>query len=110
MEIISVSYIDAFLWPDRLIADHMPAHYLATDSESDYSSGALTREQDPGGMFRSFCSQPKRSPRGESSLCRQTMYTIHYLHRAVVSPLLLSPQRSPQHITVTIASILFNLL
>ncbi|KAL7421628.1 hypothetical protein Q5752_003397 [Cryptotrichosporon argae] len=38
------------------------------------------------------------------------LYLIHYAHRAVVSPLLLSPPRSPQHIIVPLAAGLFNLM
>lgn len=38
------------------------------------------------------------------------MFLIHYAHRAVISPLILAPKRSPQHIWVTSASVFFNLL
>lgn len=37
-------------------------------------------------------------------------FLIHYLHRAVISPLVLAPKRSPQHVIVTISSIAFNLV
>lgn len=40
----------------------------------------------------------------------QCMFLIHYAHRAVISPLILAPKRSPQHIWVTSASVFFNLL
>ena len=38
------------------------------------------------------------------------MFHLHYAHRAVISPLILAPKRSPQHIWVTSASVFFNLL
>ncbi|WVQ72383.1 hypothetical protein IAR50_001935 [Cryptococcus sp. DSM 104548] len=37
------------------------------------------------------------------------LYTVHYAHRAVVSPLILSPPRSPLHISVALAAVVFNL-
>jgi hypothetical protein len=40
----------------------------------------------------------------------QCMFLIHYAQRAVISPLILAPKRSPQHIWVTSASVFFNLL
>lgn len=38
------------------------------------------------------------------------LYLAHYAHRAIISPLILSPKRSPLHITVVLAAMLFNLL
>jgi 3-oxo-5-alpha-steroid 4-dehydrogenase 1 len=38
------------------------------------------------------------------------MYLIHYSIRSIISPLVLAPKRSPQHISVTLASIFFNLM
>ncbi|GHJ89849.1 hypothetical protein NliqN6_6251 [Naganishia liquefaciens] len=38
------------------------------------------------------------------------MFLIHYAHRAIISPLILAPKRSPQHIWVTASSVFFNLL
>ncbi|ADV20389.1 3-oxo-5-alpha-steroid 4-dehydrogenase 1 [Cryptococcus gattii E566] len=38
------------------------------------------------------------------------LFLAHYAHRAIISPLILSPKRSPLHITVVIAATLFNLL
>ncbi|WVF71272.1 hypothetical protein IAT40_006075 [Kwoniella sp. CBS 6097] len=38
------------------------------------------------------------------------LYIAHYAHRAVISPLLLSPKRSPLHVTVPLAAAIFNLL
>ncbi|OWZ60076.1 3-oxo-5-alpha-steroid 4-dehydrogenase 1 [Cryptococcus neoformans] len=38
------------------------------------------------------------------------LYLAHYVHRAIISPLILSPKRSPLHITVVLAAMLFNLL
>ncbi|PWN48858.1 hypothetical protein IE53DRAFT_318639 [Violaceomyces palustris] len=37
------------------------------------------------------------------------LYVIHYLHRAVLSPLR-SPKRSPMHISVPLSAILFNVI
>ncbi|WVR06941.1 hypothetical protein IAU60_003977 [Kwoniella sp. DSM 27419] len=38
------------------------------------------------------------------------LYLSHYAHRAIMSPLVLSPKRSPLHITVPLAAALFNLI
>ncbi|WWC62087.1 uncharacterized protein I303_104677 [Kwoniella dejecticola CBS 10117] len=37
------------------------------------------------------------------------LYFAHYAHRAIVSPLILSPKRSPLHVVVALAMGLFNL-
>ncbi|KAK6909959.1 hypothetical protein I203_103985 [Kwoniella mangroviensis CBS 8507] len=37
------------------------------------------------------------------------LYFAHYAHRAIISPLLLSPKRSPLHVLVALAMGLFNL-
>ena len=38
------------------------------------------------------------------------MYLFHYSIRAIISPLVLAPPRAPQHLTVTLAAIFFNLM
>ncbi|WWD17186.1 hypothetical protein CI109_101624 [Kwoniella shandongensis] len=38
-----------------------------------------------------------------------SLYLVHYLHRAVISPLVLSPKRSPLHISIPFGAALFNL-
>ncbi|WVQ80793.1 hypothetical protein IAT38_002898 [Cryptococcus sp. DSM 104549] len=38
------------------------------------------------------------------------LYFAHYAHRAIISPLILSPKRSPLHITIPLAAAIFNLL
>ncbi|WVQ99596.1 hypothetical protein IAU59_006732 [Kwoniella sp. CBS 9459] len=38
------------------------------------------------------------------------LYIAHYSHRAVISPLILSPKRSPLHITIPLVAALFSLL
>lgn len=41
---------------------------------------------------------------------RQTMYLTHYAIRSIISPLFLAPARAPQHTSVTLAAIFFNLM
>ncbi|WVN88418.1 uncharacterized protein L203_103627 [Cryptococcus depauperatus CBS 7841] len=38
------------------------------------------------------------------------LYLFHYAHRAIISPLVLSPKRSPLHLAVPLAAIIFNFL
>jgi hypothetical protein len=38
------------------------------------------------------------------------MYLSHYSIRALISPLILAPPRAPQHLIVTLAAIVFNLM
>lgn len=38
------------------------------------------------------------------------MYITHYFHRAIMSPLVLSPKRSDVHIIVPIVAAVYNVL
>lgn len=38
------------------------------------------------------------------------LYLMHYTHRALVSPLLLAPKRSPIHVIVVLSAVIFNVL
>jgi hypothetical protein len=38
------------------------------------------------------------------------MYLLHYSIRAIISPLILAPQRAPQHASVTLSAMGFNLM
>lgn len=37
------------------------------------------------------------------------MYVCHYIHRAILSPLVLSPKKSPVHLVVPLSAMLWNL-
>ncbi|OCF38388.1 3-oxo-5-alpha-steroid 4-dehydrogenase 1 [Kwoniella heveanensis CBS 569] len=50
------------------------------------------------------------SPMNRPTTILAGLYLAHYAHRAIISPLILSPKRSPLHITVPLAAALFNLL
>lgn len=36
------------------------------------------------------------------------LYSVHYFHRALLSPLYLAPKRAPLHIMVVLAAFFFN--
>lgn len=38
------------------------------------------------------------------------MYLLHYSIRSIISPLILAPQRAPQHASVTLSAMGFNLM
>jgi hypothetical protein len=41
---------------------------------------------------------------------KQFMYLLHYSIRSIISPLILAPQRAPQHASVTLSAMGFNLM
>ncbi|KAG5641024.1 hypothetical protein DXG03_006365 [Asterophora parasitica] len=64
----------------------------------------------PVSFLASFLSSPLSSMRNPSSptqLLLAALYLIHYANRALISPLR-TPSRSPSHISVPLAAVLFN--
>ncbi|KAK8864507.1 hypothetical protein IAR55_001757 [Kwoniella newhampshirensis] len=63
----------------------------------------------PVTLIATLCSA-SRPPLSPPARVLAGLYLTHYLHRAVVSPLLLSPKRSPLHVTIPLAAAVFNLI
>jgi 3-oxo-5-alpha-steroid 4-dehydrogenase 1 len=38
------------------------------------------------------------------------LYILHYLHRALLSPVMLAPKRAPVHLVVVLSAMIFNVM
>ena len=78
---------------DELIS----AHHIDVHASDERCRAQHQLETPCGEPFRDLC-------------LRQTLYVVHYIHRAIISPLVSSPKRTDTNIVVPLTAAMYNLL